>query len=229
MVELKDVLPVVSFYDLHATDYNSCMSASDDKVRWIARQYCSNYIQGDKVLDFGGGTGLDLLWLSEHYKQVFFVEPSMNMRAEAYKVGDERNNIHIVNDNVDFNKWSLDTMPFAGQVNGIIANFAVFNCIKNIDVLFEKLALVCTNDSYIVATVLDTKLKRLLKNYSLKLGLKLMLNKVIEIANNQKGIAHITYLHTRTQYVSASKKYFRLIDYRPIVDSDFAVIIFRKR
>lgn len=228
MAELKNILPVISFYDLHAADYNNHMSASDDRVRGAVRQYFSSYIQGGNVLDFGGGTGLDLLWLSEQYKQVFFIEPSMNMRAEACKVAEGRSNISIVKDAIDFNKWSVNSLPFAEKADGIMANFAVFNCIKNIDGLFEKLALVCASNSYIVATVLNTNLKSLLKNYSLKLGVKSIFNRPIEIANNQKGIAHITYLHTKRQYMSASKKHFKLIDYCPVADSNFAVIILER-
>lgn len=229
MAELKNVLPVVSFYDLHAADYNSRMSASDNKVRATARQHFSSYVEAGRVLDFGGGTGLDLLWLSEHYKQVFFLEPSMNMRVQAYKTAEGCDNIMFVKDNIDFNKWDQDNMPFGEQVNGIMANFAVFNCIRNIDKLFEKLSLVCTSNGYIVATVLNTNLKSLLKNYSLKIALKSMLNQSIEIANNQKGAAHITYLHTKKQYKSAAEKHFKFIDCRPVADSNFAVIIFRKK
>ncbi|MGN6569185.1 MAG: methyltransferase domain-containing protein [Flavipsychrobacter sp.] len=229
MAELKNILPVISFYDLHAADYNSRMSASDDNVRWAVRQYFSNYVQAGSVLDFGGGTGLDLLWLSEYYSQVIFIEPSMNMSAEAYKISEGRDNIIFVRGNIDFNKWDQDCMPFNGKVNGVMANFAVFNCIRNIDKLFEKLDLVCTSDGYIIAAVLNADLKSLLKNYSLKIALKSMLNRSIGIANNQKGVAHITYLHTKKQYKSASAKHFELIDYRPVANSNFAVIIFRKK
>jgi len=227
MTELNNILPVVSFYDLHASEYNSHMSVSDNNVRTAVRQCFRDYVSGGKVLDFGGGTGLDLSWLSEHYEEVLFLEPSVNMRAEAHKVAQGRLNVFFVEDNIDFNSWG-DNLPFSKKVNGVIANFAVFNCIGNISALFEKLALVCSVDSYMVVTVINTSLKNLFKSHSFKFVMKAILNQQIEIANNQKGISHITYLHTVKQYILAAKGYFELVNYQPIPDSNFMILIFKR-
>lgn len=229
MTEQNNILPVISFYDLHAADYNSHMSASDKKVRLAVRQSFSDYVPKGKVLDFGGGTGLDLLWLSEHYEKAFFLEPSANMRAEAYKVALGFLNISFVEKSIDFNNWDEKNLPFSEHVNGIIANFAVLNCIKNISTLFQKLALVCANNGYVIATVLNTNLKNLLKNYPLKFVAKSVLNRQIEIVNTPKGISHITYLHTIKQYTSAAMKYFELVSCKPIPDSNFMVLIFKRK
>ncbi|MBS1687762.1 MAG: class I SAM-dependent methyltransferase [Bacteroidetes bacterium] len=222
-------IPVISFYDLHAAEYNSHMSASDNRVRSTVWQCFNEYVPMGKVLDFGGGTGLDLLWLSERYEKVFFLEPSVNMRAEAHKVALSCSNVYFVENNIDFNDWSYDNLPFYGKLNGVMADFAVFNCIKNIDILFEKLALVCANNSYVIALVLDASLKKLFKNYSLKFVLRSILNQQIEMANNEKGISHTTYLHALKQYASAAKKCFELINYMPVADSNFAILIFQKK
>jgi len=229
MTGLNNILPVVSFYDLHAAEYDSHMSASDNRVRLVVRQLLKYYVSDGKVLDFGGGTGLDLQWLSEHYAKAFFLEPSTNMRVEAHKVAFGFLNVSFVEKNIDFNNWDEDNLPFSEKVNGIIANFAVLNCIENIDTLFQKLALICTNNGYIVATVLNTSLKNLFKNYSLKIALKSVLNQKITIANNQTGISHVTYLHTPKQYIVAAKEYFDIIKYNSIVNSSFAVLILKKK
>jgi len=35
------------------------------------------------IMDFGGGTGLDIKWLTENGYKIFFCEPSAEMRQQA--------------------------------------------------------------------------------------------------------------------------------------------------
>src|ERR1700760_2851105 len=75
-------MQTTAFYDTIAEQYDSHLTASDESVRNIVAGAFEETVKGAKVMDFGGGTGLDLHWLTKKY-QVFFVEPSTNMRSVA--------------------------------------------------------------------------------------------------------------------------------------------------
>jgi len=228
MAELKNSIPAISFYDLHAADYNNRMSASDSKVRGAVRDCFIKYTNKGKVLDFGGGTGLDLPWLCKQYDKVFFIEPSAGMRAEARKLIFPGCAPIFVDENLDFNDWEYPKLPFTEKMDGILANFAVFNCIQNIDVLFHRLSLLSFPGAHLVINVLNTSPKKMLTTYSIKFALLSIMNMKIEVPNTGKGISHPTYLHTLRQYLSASKGYFNLVAYFPIAHSNFMVLIFSK-
>ena len=51
---------VNSFYDAVAKDYDSHMTDNDKKARERVGQLFRQYVSKGNVLDFGGGTGLDL-------------------------------------------------------------------------------------------------------------------------------------------------------------------------
>src|ERR1700759_1794710 len=72
----------VAFFDEFAKNYNSILDQKDsNKIirQRVAQKFC-NSVKPGLVLDFGGGTGLDLSWLTENEFEVFFCEPSSGMR-----------------------------------------------------------------------------------------------------------------------------------------------------
>jgi ubiquinone/menaquinone biosynthesis C-methylase UbiE len=218
-----------AFYDFIAKDYNGQMTKSDYDVRDLVMKIFSHVVPDGSILDFGGGTGLDLPWLLNKYV-VYSLEPSVEMRSIAkVSIKNKTNNPKIVEENTDFHDWSDRYLPFSEKMNGILANFAVLNCIEDIDCLFEKLQLVCAQNGKVVATVLDTSLIKMIKLYSFKVAIKIFLNMPLNTKNNYKVMKQDVFLHTKLQYKSAAKKYFNVVSYSVIKSSHFAVLILSKK
>ena len=219
-----------SFYNSVAKDYNGHQTKSDSYVRnYVMKKFLDNIPNGN-ILDFGGGTGLDLPWLLSPKYNVHFLEPSSNMRSLAkVAVVDNWQQPIFIKENIDFHNWSSDSLPFEEKMNGILANFAVLNCIKDIDCLFEKMALVCDRDCKAVATVMDTRAIRMLTAYSLKVAIKRVFKRPLITETEYNSAIQQTYLHTLSNYKSAFRKYFNFISYTSIKASPFALLILSKK
>ena len=219
-----------SFYNYVAKDYNSHQTISDSYVRnYVMKKFLYNIPHGN-ILDFGGGTGLDLPWLLTPKYRVNFLEPSSNMRSLAkVSVADNWQQPVFIEENIDFHNWSSDSLPFEEKMVGILANFAVLNCIKDIDCLFEKLALVCDSNCRVVATVLDTRAMRMLKTHSLKVAVKRFFKRPLVTDTKYNCVTQQTYLHTLSNYKSASRKHFNFISYTSIRASPFALLMLSKK
>jgi ubiquinone/menaquinone biosynthesis C-methylase UbiE len=222
--------PSISYYDNIARDYNSHMTKPDDDVRKYTGKIFNENISGGNILDFGGGTGLDLTWLLCDKYKVYFLEPSLKMRSLAEKsVSENTRTPFFIQENTDFHDWSENNLPLHEKMNGVLANFAVLNCIPDIDRLFEKLSLICSDHCYIQATVLDTSPIKMIKTHSLKVAIKALLNRRLTTLNNYNGLTQKTYLHTRQQYQSAARKYFKIISFDSIDFSHFALLVLLKK
>lgn len=229
-MRIPTMIPATSYYDALAKDYNSHMTKSDNDVRDYVIKIFNDNIQAGNILDFGGGTGLDLPLLVHGKYKVHFLEPSSNMRSIAKKSLSE--NIKapfFVEKNIDFHNWSENNLPFGEKMKGILANFAVLNCIPDINCLFEKLSLICDSNCYIHATVLDSRPIKMIKTHSMKVAIKAILNKRLITLNTYNGITQEVYLHTMQKYKFAAKKYFNVISYTPIHSSPFALLILLKK
>lgn len=225
------ILSSNSFYDLIAPEYNSYLqSEQNDRVRkHITRIFIATIPTGI-VADFGAGTGLDTLWLTEYYLKVYFLEPSSQMRRMAKaNLRKHENKILFVEENIEFNNWSLSNLPFAEKVDGILANFAVLNCIPDVSQLFEKIALICKPGGHIVATVLDVRWQALLKKHSLKALMLALIHKTPTIYSSYKGFGHTTYLHSIRDLKKFSGKYFYWKNYIEVKGSPFALMILKRK
>ena len=152
------------------------------------------------------------------------------MRAMAKKsVSENPRKPIFVEEMTDFQNWSENNLPFSEKMDGILANFAVLNCIPDMDSLFEKLSLICNNKCNIQATVLDIRPIKIIKTHSLKVAIKILLNKQLVTLNDYKGTSQETYLHTIQKYKSAARKYFNFISYTSIQSSLFALLILSKK
>ncbi len=220
------MLSSISYYDHIAGNYNCHMTESDNETRKKVIKIFKANMAGGNILDFGGGTGLDLpALLCDQYK-VFFLEPSSNMRAIAIKtVFSNPEKPVIVEEELDFRQWSDNMLPFTEKMNGVLANFAVLNCISDIDILFERLSLICDTHCYVQATVIDTRPTKMIKTHSLKVAAKTLFNKQLITRNYFNGVAQDTYLHTLQKYKSAAGKYFNFVSYNSIQYSNFALLI----
>ena len=224
------MIPSNAFYNSVSKDYNSHQTKLDWYVRNQVRRKFTHDIPYGNILDFGGGTGLDLSWLLTQKYNVKFLEPSPNMRFLAKDAFVD--NFHqpvFVEENIDFHNWSSGRLPFEEKIDGILANFAVFNSIEDINCLFEKLVLVCDDNCEVIATVLDTRAMKMIKTHSLKVAIKTLFNKPIITQTKYNGTLHETYFHTLSNYKSAFSKYFNLISYTSIKASPFALLILSKK
>lgn len=219
-----------AFYNAIAGSYNSQMTESDNNVRKHVIKIFTNNIFRGNILDFGGGTGLDLPWLLSDMYKVYFLEPSSNMRLIAKKsVSENPRKPIFAEEMTDFQNWSGDHLPFNEKMNGILANFAVLNCIPDIECLFEKLSLIGDHNCYIQATVLDTRPLKIMRSHSLKVGIKLLFDKQLITLSNYKGVTQETYLHSIKKYKSAAIRYFNFISFTSIQSSHFALLILSKK
>ena len=74
----------ILYYNAIANEYNDMVDTDADRIvrEKVANKFCS-IVKASVVLDFGGGTGLDLEWLASNNHTIFFCEPSAGMRGKA--------------------------------------------------------------------------------------------------------------------------------------------------
>ena len=226
---MSNVQSITEFYDSIAAEYNGHMTRADKKVRESVHNLLASHLSKGNILDFGGGTGLDIPWFLEDKYLITFVEPSERMRSIAHVNHVSKEEVTFVEINTDFNKWKEGNMPFDHKVNGILANFAVLNCIGDIQTLFEKFNLVSSADCRIVATVIDPGFRNMVRHYSFFAALRMLLQSRLTIFNTYKDQVHPTYIHSLASIKKASSKHFILESITPLELSSFAVLIFRKK
>src|ERR1700722_678196 len=75
----------ISYYDEIADDYDAMLQrdASNKITREKVAEKFTLLVKNGAVLDFGGGTGSDLGWLSGGNYDILFCEPSVGMRRKA--------------------------------------------------------------------------------------------------------------------------------------------------
>lgn len=219
---------VNAFYDAIAGDYNTYVTDSDRQLRESVKNVFTSYVPAGPVLDFGGGTGLDLPWLLKRNYSVYFLEPSVNMRTIARKNNPSRENLVFIEENTDFAKWLETHLPVQEKMRGVLANFAVLNSFDNLSLFFEKIALVAAGDCYIVATVIDSRPQKIVKTYSLFSAFRLLYKSKITIQNKFRGVYHDTYIHSRRSFIEASGQHFNLKAYIPLDFSGFSLLIFQR-
>jgi SAM-dependent methyltransferase len=220
---------IQDFYNAVASEYNGHMTNSDRKVRGTVKYIFTNYVKAGNVLDFGGGTGLDIPWLVENNYNVIFLEPSENMRLEARRSIVSNSNVTFIEKNTNFNNWSEVNLPFDQKVDGIISNFAVLNCIENIDGLFEKLSLISNRNCRFLATIIDPRLLNMSRNYSLLSAIKMFFGSKITVYNKYRNEYHPTYIHSLKALARSANSYFKLELVVPLVSSCFVGVIFKRK
>src|SRR5258708_6014192 len=89
VVQLFDKPSVIeqntSYHNQAAGSYDQTMDKdpANKIIRQRVKEKLCSLLSSGRVLDFGGGTGLDLEWLTARSYQVLFCEPSVSMRAKA--------------------------------------------------------------------------------------------------------------------------------------------------
>ncbi|MCF6131632.1 class I SAM-dependent methyltransferase [Flavobacterium wongokense] len=212
----------ISYYDKIAAAYDTILKheVKNDLVRKkVAQQFISQVKEG-LVLDFGGGTGEDLKWLSANNYSVIFCEPSSGMRGIAMEKFPNSGITFLKEEQTDFTKWN-QTLPFQQKVSGVIANFAVLNCIVDIELLFENMALVMAPKADLFFLVLD---------YGLKKRIQMLFEaKPMKLKIEYQGEDQQVYLHSVTAIRKASKANFEFICCERLREHGFSLIHLKRK
>ena len=219
----------ILYYDKIAADYDAILHkdpTNADARKKVADKFTA-LVKTGRVLDFGGGTGQDLGWLVQHHYDIVFCEPSTVMRQIAL----ERNNkefpgariFFIDHDKTDFRNWDK-VFPFEPKADAVLANFAVINCIPDIDLLFTKLAAMINPGGIILALILDNSLtKRLQSNR--KDTIKSFFNgNPVKIEIENKDQRQVVYIHTMNAIKKASSDNFKFKQAERLQGSGFTLI-----
>ena len=158
----------LSCYNEMAESYNNTMhnDSSNKLVREKVKEKFLDLLQSGWVLDFGGGTGLDLEWLTTANYKIIFCEPSAAMREKAIHLNN--NTLHNANitfldsPKTDFTKWALEP-PFPQKMDAVLLNFGVLNYIPDIALLFKNIAGIIKPGGHFVSVVLNLSFKKKFK------------------------------------------------------------------
>jgi SAM-dependent methyltransferase len=135
----------LAYHEQAAESYDATMDKDpgNQLIRQRVKEKLCHLLRSGLVLDFGGGTGLDLEWLTANNYSVIFCEPSPGMRGQAIHYNNTRLNsdriTFLEGESTDFRKWA-EALPFTGKVDAILSNFGPLNYIPDIRLVFENLA-----------------------------------------------------------------------------------------
>jgi SAM-dependent methyltransferase len=225
-------LDPVKFYDNISSKYDSTLNSNSDnsKIRDEVKHYFLKNVSGKIVLDFGGGTGKDLIWLTGNGFKIYFCEPSKGMRDIALKnIQSLKSQAEIIlmdELNSNFHNWDKNNIPINNKLDGILANFAVLNSIKDLEELSAKLALISSKNCKFIVSVLNVNIKRIFSG-DLSVILRLFLSGYgfatqIKDGNNKM----IVYLHTESNIIKALGNYFNYVESFCIQKSTFRLFHF---
>ncbi len=221
------------YYNSIASEYDDIMNMHpiNKCVRNIVEKKIKSIVtKNSKILDFGGGTGEDLHWLSKNYN-VTFLEPSEEMRNVAYKkaLDNNYNEIQFVKASSTLFE-NFTSSSFTKKFDAIIANFAVINSIKDLNLLSNKMALICEENCDLFFVVLyrlpDLKssyLKDKLHDATFK---NKTFSKNFEIKN--KTVKSKIYIHSLKYLKKNFQENFRFVNAFHISDSYFKIIHLKK-
>ncbi len=217
----------ISYYNHIAVEYNSMVDKNaDNNVRQLVANKFSNIVRYGVVLDFGGGTGLDLRWLTDNNDKIFFCEPSNAMREIAIRTGKNliNQNIIFLDDlSTDFREWHKQ-LPFTEKVDAVLANFAVINCIPGIELLFQNLASLIKPGGNVIALVLARKLNELLTAHFRKVLKYFFFGESISINMQHQNHQQTVYIYSIDEIIRGSKNNFIFRSSELLPDSDFTLI-----
>lgn len=219
----------ISYYDEIADQYDLLLAREESNklVRKRVREQLVQAVPSGTVLDFGGGTGLDLGWLSANHYNIIFCEPSAAMREKAIAYNSEdlrQTNIQFLDDaQTDFCSWQ-EQRPFPGTVDAILANFGVLNAIPDINLLFRQLALVTNTGGHCLVVVLDRPLKKMWQWHRRNTINTLLFRQpfVMYIWHNEHR--QTVYVHTARAIQQAAAPLFNLQSCAPITGTSFILL-----
>lgn len=220
----------IGYYNKIAADYDVLLDQGSDSgfMRQKVAGKLTSVLQQGIVLDFGGGTGADLKWLLENRYTVVFCEPSPGMRKLAMERFGGPKITFLKDAQVDFTTWET-ALPFEPKAAGVIANFAVLNCISDLTQLFKSLDLVTAPKAEIVVLVLDYSLKQKLKINFAKTLKSVITQKAMHVKLNFDGERQWVYLHSLESIKKAAGGYFEINSCEKLKGQGFLLIHLTKK
>lgn len=219
----------ILYYDAIAAEYDRILNDDEKNVvirEMVAKEFIK-VVEGGYVLDFGGGTGRDLGWLIQQQYQIIFCEPSRAMRLKAMERRKtefpETGILFFEEAEADFRNWN-HSFPFPQKIDAVLANFAVFNCIPDMDVLFDMLALAIKKGGHIVALVLDDRLTNRLRSNAKGTLKSFFSGKPVTMYINYKSHQQEVYIHSARAIRKASGKKFDLVSQNRLNGYGFRLI-----
>ncbi len=223
----------IDYYDKIAVDYDGILndSAKTELVRNKMENKLRTHVPDGIVLDFGGGTGEDLQWLLKNNYSIIFCEPSEGMRSLAIlksKKLPDANILFLEKEQTDFESWDK-ILPFNEKANAVVANFAVLNCILNLEAFFKNLTLVTAPNADVFLMVLNVGLKNNLLKKPLQAFKSLMGNQPIDLQIEFDGKQQQVYLHSVKSIRKAGGGYFDFKSCEKLKAEGFSLIHLRKK
>ena len=220
----------LAYHDQAADSYNQTMDQDPANVliRQKVKDKLCHLLPSGSVLDFGGGTGLDLEWLTANGYQVLFCEPSASMREKAIHYNRTVLHSHritfIEGDRADFAQWDKK-MPFPQKCDAVLSNFGALNYIPDLNLLFRNMAKVVRPGGYFVLLVLQLGLKKRLKwhrrNALTSLFFRTPFVMYIPYDNAHR---QTVFVHSEKEIRAASAPYFTYGGHEELKANDFMLI-----
>lgn len=219
----------ISYYDQIADQYDTLLAREDSNklVRQRVKEQLYQSLPSGTVLDFGGGTGLDLGWLSARGYAIVFCEPAAGMREKAISYNKDslhNSNIHFLDDaQSDFTCWHTQR-PFPQPVDAILANFGVLNAIPDLPLLFHNLSLVTRSGSHCLLVVLNRPLKKMWQWHRRNTVSTLLFGTPFLMYIWHNGHRQTVYVHTPKAIQKAASAHFTLKHCQPVEGTSFILL-----
>lgn len=199
----------IFYYDQIANEYDKITKDKNNTIiRERMEEKFKSIVSNGLVLDFGGGTGLDLEWLTSNNYRVIFCEPSNKMKEIAIDNYKQNNQILFLHTpQTDFHNWSSQ-LPFAEKVDAVLCNFAVLNCIADIKTFFKNLATVMRPGADFIALILDNGFEKMMKQSKRKAVSSLIFHLPFKFYIHYNQHRQTVYIHTDKAIKDASEKFF---------------------
>lgn len=219
----------ISYHDEVAQEYDAVMD-SHQPNQWIRQRvkekFCSLAPQG-RVMDFGGGTGLDLGWLTAAGYEVVFCEPSVAMRKKAMEY--QQTMLHsdkvtfLDGAHTDFITWEKQP-PLNEKVDAILSDFGPLNYVPDIHALFRCISRVIRPGGYFVLLVLHLPFAKRLKWHRRNAIGSLLSRTTFRMHIPYKDHKQLVFVHTEKEIEKAAAPWFRNGGAEILADHDFTLI-----
>ena len=219
----------VSYYNEAAATYDSIMQKdqSNKIVREKVKEKFTAVVKSGSVLEFGGGTGLDLEWLAAEGYTIFFCEPSFAMREKAIHYNESilRSSkvTFIEAAKTDFTNWQTNA-PCSAKFDAILSNFGVLNYIPDIRALFNHLAVVLKPGGDFVFLVLHLDFKKRFRWHRRNAIHSLIFQRTFKMYIPFENTRQTVFVHTPKEIIKASQEYFDYCEHEILKPFDFTLI-----
>ena len=153
----------------------------------------------------------------------------MRQRAISNYSNLPHNKIIFLDDSAaDFTQWHL-CLPFPVKVDAVLSNFAVLNCIPDIELLFQSLALVVKPGGNMIALVLTKKLKNNLNGNFRNILKSFIHHRPATINIRYKKYTQTVYIYSIKEIIKASAKHFDFCSSEVLPASGFTLIHLKRK